>query len=237
MTYVILSKREQDGHSAYLITDYLSDKKLRYEWLFSAFGVEGIVNDILPCLHNSNVSVEALKEHITGDYLKNPYKYLTTDIYRYEGQGFASLNFVMNPKQILQDNAYIDSDNLISDFSMEYLNKIIEYCNDNEIELVLVNPPVTDMQLMECGDYQEFIDCVNEVAEANGLKYYDFSLTKKGALTMELTDYYESAHLNGQGADKFSECVSRILNGELDESAFYDTFAEKLANNPDGTAK
>jgi hypothetical protein len=54
---------------------------------------------------------------------------------------------------------------------------------------------------------------------------------------MEVSDYYDRSHLNSNGADKLSECVSRLLNGELDESAFYDTFAEKLANNPDGTAK
>jgi hypothetical protein len=237
VTYSVVNVKEPGVSQTYEITDYLNDNKLKYEYLFTSFGVEGIVNDILPCLHNSNVSVKALKAHITGDYLKEPYKYLIDDELRYEGQGFVYHNYVMKPQFVFGDAVYIDSDNLISDYAMGYLNKIIEYCNDNDIELVLVNPPVTDVALVESGYYQEFIDCVNDVAEANGLEYWDFSLTKKEALTLSMSDYKNYNHLNGHGAEKFSECVSKVLNGELDESAFYGTFAEKLANNPDGTAE
>jgi hypothetical protein len=237
VTYTTQSIKEPEENGAYIVMDYIDDMKLKYEYLFKSFGVEGVVNGVMPCLHLSNVSGKAFKAHITGEYLKNPYKYVTSDDAWYAGQGFVYKNTTMTSNIVFRDDTYLDYDNLISDFAMEYLNKIFEYCNDNDIELVLVNPPISDVTLVEAGDYQIFIDCVRSVTEANGLEYLDFNLIKKEALTLSMSDYKSYNHLNGRGADKFSECVSKMLNGELDESAFYDTYAEKLANNPDGTAK
>jgi lysophospholipase L1-like esterase len=136
------------------------------------------------------------------------------------------------------NNIYpIDVENPLTDYSWKWLHKIIDYCDEKGIELVLVNVPMPDGQMQADLYYDEYTQYIRNVAQEYGLKYYDFNLTKKGVLTMERSDYDDNSHLNGQGADKFSECVSKILSGELDESAFYDTFAEKLANNPDGTAK
>jgi hypothetical protein len=238
LSYNEMNDTEPNKNAVYLIADYFGDKKFKYEYLFTTFGVEGVINGVLPCLHNSNVGIKAMKAHISGDYKKEPYKYLIAKYREYAGQGFIYYKYSAASSDFsYKDSVYLEPDNLVSDYVMEYLNKIIEYCNDNDIELLLFNAPVTDASLIEAGDYQAFIDCANGVAEANGLEYLDFSLTKEEALTLELSDYKDYGHLNGQGAAKFSECVSKILNGELDKSAFYDTFAEKLANNPDGTAK
>jgi hypothetical protein len=237
MSYAMVEVEEAGaGGNTYIITDYMSDKKLKYEYLSSAFGVEGILKGIMPCLHNSVVSITALKAHITGDYLREPYKYITYEYERYAGQGFVYRNGVIKSDAFGSASA-IDTDNMISDYTMEYLNRIVEYCNDNDIELVLVSTPIPDATLVGAGDYQAYIDYVRSVAEEKGLEYRDFNLLNEDALVLSASDFENNVHLNGRGADKFSESVSRILNGELDESAFYDTFAEKLANNPDGTAK
>jgi hypothetical protein len=237
LTYHVQALKAPEKYATYLAMDYIDDKELKYECLFKSFGVEGLMNGIMPCLHSSSIGFRTIKLLVKGENLENPYEYVTWEDERYAGQGFVYRNTTMTSDFTFDDSVYINPDNLISDYAMGYLNRIIEYCNDNDIGLILVSPPITDVALVESGYYQEFIDCVRKVASANGLEYLDFSLTKKDALSLCMSDYQNYSHLNGQGAEKFSECVSKILNGELDESAFYDTFAEKLANNPDGTAK
>ena len=51
---------------------------------------------------------------------------------------------------------------------------------------------------------------------------------------MDRTDYKDDVHLNGIGAKKFSECISRILNNEITDP-FYNTYEEKTINNHDNT--
>jgi hypothetical protein len=220
----------------YIAADYLTNKKVKYEYLIEEYGVEGAINGLLPVLHSCSLKPSTLKAHLTRDYIKNPYKYLPTDTDEYGGQGYIKGKNTLSEDYVFQSSS-INTEKSLSDYSWKWLKKIIDYCNEKDIELVLVNVPMPDGRLQADLYYEEYTEYIRSVAQEYGLKYYDFNLTKEDVMTMERTDYDDGSHLNGQGADKFSECVSRILNGELDESAFYDTFAEKLANNPDGTAK
>ena len=50
----------------------------------------------------------------------------------------------------------------------------------------------------------------------------------------ERTDYKDEGHLNGAGAEKVSKCIGELICGDI-ANPFYDTFEEKVRNNPDGT--
>jgi hypothetical protein len=237
MYYEMASVAGTSETVTYIVSDYLTNQKVKYEFLLEGYGVEGAVNGLFPVLHGSSLKPSVLKAHLTKDYITNPYKYLPTDTMEYDTQGYVKGKLILSENYEFTVNNYINTEKLLSDYSWKWLRKIIDYCNEKDIELVLVNVPMPDGQLQAGTYYDEYTEYIRNVAQEYGLGYYDFNLTKEGVLTMERSDYYDYTHLNGQGADKFSECVSKVLNGELDESAFYDTFAEKLANNPDGTAK
>jgi hypothetical protein len=237
VAYGVTAAESSTKLANYVVADYLTNQKVKYEFLIEEYGVEGVVNGMLPVLHSCSLKPSTLKAHLTRDYIKNPYKYLPTETDEYSGQGYIKGKGTLAENYVFKSDGSINPEKLVSDYSWKWLKKIINYCNEKGIELVLVNVPMPDGQLQADLYYDEYTEYIRNVAQEYGLKYYDFNLTKSYALTMERSDYDDSSHLNGQGADKFSECVSKILNGELDESAFYDTFAEKLANNPDGTAK
>jgi hypothetical protein len=237
IAYVVTSAQATPKLANYIAADYLTNPKVKFEYLIEEYGVEGAVNGLLPVLHSCSMKPGTLKAHLTRDYIKNPYKYLPTDTEEYSGQGYISGKKTLSESYVFENDYPINVESPITDYSWKWLYKIIDYCNEKGIELVLVNVPMPDGQLQADLYYDEYTAYIKSVAQEYGLKYYDFSLTKEGILTMERTDFNDNSHLNGKGAAKFSECVSKVLNGELDESAFYDTFAEKLANNPDGTAK
>ena len=234
--YTMLQHTEPGLTETYAIADYLKNKSIKYEHLYQAFGLDGIANGILPVLHSCSLDPDTLGNHFTGDYKSNSYKYVTFDNEEYRGQGFV-YNFDVVPDNYVfgLERSAIDPDNLISDFCLEYLNKIIAYCKDSNIELILLVAPMSDGMLMASENYQLYVDAISIMAKENNLQYWDFNLAKRGVLTMDRTDYTDDKHVNGVGAEKISKCISRILNGEIADP-FYNTYEEKIINNPDNTA-
>ncbi|MDO4219292.1 MAG: hypothetical protein Q4C78_04840 [Synergistaceae bacterium] len=223
----------------YLITDYLRNKSVnKWDYLYTAFGIEGILNEFLPFLHGSSFSPRDIKEHITGNYKNNSYKYVSYDNEAYYGQGFVYSFDVLDKNYVFDGKTnYIDPGNLISDFTLNYLFKIIEYCKKHNIELVLVIPPnLPDAALVAAQNFQRYVDAISKIAKDNNIELMNFSLAKKSVLTMERIDYKDHYHLNGLGAEKFSKCFCRIINKEILDP-FYSTYDQKLINNPDDTVQ
>ncbi len=118
----------------------------------------------------------------------------------------------------------------------QYLRKIIEYCEKEQIELVLYSAPVTDYQALLYGDYDLYVNQVRGIAAEYGLEYFDFNLCREEVL--DLTEdklFRDKGHLNIWGAEKFSECFAAFLNGYEEKSLtyedyFYPFYKEKLAN-------
>jgi len=119
----------------------------------------------------------------------------------------------------------------------EYLRKIIEFCEKEEITLTLYCVPFTDYQASLYGDYDRYVDQVREIAGEYELFFYDFNLCKEEVL--DLTDdalFRDKGHLNVYGAEIFSECFADFFNGLKEgslsyEDYFYPTYREKLAHS------
>ncbi|MCQ2523335.1 MAG: hypothetical protein MJ123_03270 [Lachnospiraceae bacterium] len=234
VTYVMQSFKKADKTQTYIIADYLKDRRIKWDYLYDAFGIDGIINGIFPFLHGYTADYKTLKEHIKGTYKNNSYEYVTYDNEAYRGQGFVYSFEAVDEDFVFDEVTYIDPQNPISDFSLKYLDKIITYCRDNNIKLVLVNPPMPDATLSLAKNFQEYVDAINEIAVNNNLEYMDFNLAKEEFLSMERSDYKDCGHLNGVGAGKFSECVCKILAGK-ERDSFYPTYKQKLDNNSDNT--
>ena len=118
----------------------------------------------------------------------------------------------------------------------QYLRKIIEYCKREEIELVLYSAPVTDYQASLYGEYDRYVEQVENIAAEYGLAYYDFNLCREEYL--DLTDdalFRDKGHLNIWGAEIFSEFLAEFFegleNGALSyEQYFHSSYKEKIEN-------
>jgi hypothetical protein len=233
MTYTMQLLEETGERQTVILTDYMKNPLRRVIYAGSVLGAEGVTGTIWPCTHNGVFNQENLRHHLTGDY-KRDYSTIEFGEEGYHGQGYVP-DYLTVPEDFTFTRATeIDPNYPISDFTMKYLKKVIAYCRKHDIRLILADPPMPDGTLVTAGHFQEYIDRVRKIAEENGLEYWEFNLVRDGLLDLDRNDFYDETHLNINGAEKFSALISDILaSGNTD--IFYDTYAEKLEKNSDGT--
>lgn len=113
----------------------------------------------------------------------------------------------------------------------EYLGKIIEYCRDKGIEVVLFCAPVYELNLIAAGQYDSYRQQVQEIAQVYGIEYYDFNIARKEVLPIQQKEYFfDDNHLNSVGAELFTNCFHRVMTASAEERKdfFYASYEEKL---------
>jgi hypothetical protein len=119
----------------------------------------------------------------------------------------------------------------IAEVVLENFERIVEYCNENDIELICVTSPITPyaMQVLHMDVVH---DKLAALFEEYGVTYYDFNMARKDVLPRQNTDYGDSeGHMGGELAEKYSEVLAKVLSdhetGNVDRSKyFYDTFEQ-----------
>lgn len=99
----------------------------------------------------------------------------------------------------------------ISDMGREYLQKIIDLCNDEGIGLVLFCAPYPESE-EECAQQNS----VSDLAADNGVTYIDFNRTYSDIGIDFDTDFRDGNHLNNSGADKVTAYLENYLNKNYD---------------------
>jgi hypothetical protein len=92
------------------------------------------------------------------------------------------------------------------DYQLEYFDKIVTYCQENNLELVLFKTPKVSWRS------SDFVQ-VQELADQYGLEYMDFnqqSLLEEIGFDLD-TDMKDKDHLNLSGAEKLSRYLSDYL--------------------------
>ena len=101
--------------------------------------------------------------------------------------------------------------NELSEFSVEYYDKMIEECRSRGIEVMcMLTPKVCDAAV-----YKANWPKMQEYFESRGVKYInycEYDKIKQMGLNM-YEDYADNAHLNAYGAVKFSTVVGQDLKG------------------------
>ncbi|MCD8051626.1 MAG: hypothetical protein LUE89_08115 [Clostridiales bacterium] len=115
------------------------------------------------------------------------------------------------------DRMIIDNDdpegNLreLYDYQLEYLVKIVDYCQENDIELVLFKTPKFSWIGSDSAQVQA-------LADQYGLTYLDYNweeMLNSFDFNLE-TDMKDYDHLSTLGADKFSDCLADYLTANYD---------------------
>ena len=93
----------------------------------------------------------------------------------------------------------------ISEKSLDYFERIISLCREEEIPLILVKTPTVDLKR-----YQPYCNAVEQIAAQEGLAFYNFNeMGEETGITGE--DFYFDTHLNLAGARKLSRSLAEIL--------------------------
>ncbi len=102
------------------------------------------------------------------------------------------------------------ADYRFGDNAYYYLDKMVELCEKNDVELVLVKAPSLYPYWYEQWDQQ-----MEEYAKAHDLKYYNFlEVTDEIGLDFNTDTYDSGLHLNLSGAEKMSAYFGKILTDE-----------------------
>ncbi|MEX1307255.1 MAG: hypothetical protein AB1Z19_01855 [Eubacteriales bacterium] len=128
----------------------------------------------------------------------------------YKGKGF-----VYSEAEVSED--YLVHSNLLhgydyqgaSKVQMAYLAKIIDVCEKNDINLVLVTTPFPKYSLSLADNYSLFTQEMNEISAAYDIPYIDYNLSED--IIFDDSLFADSDHLNGKGAEKLGALLISYL--------------------------
>ena len=132
--------------ACYLLADHMDWRSPnRYAYLSEMGGLAAYADLLLPARHGiaSPSSMPALwKAKLTDGYTPDSYGYVT---YPDSGEAYRGRGFVYTtgiPQDGFATLLNVDADAPLSDFGWEYLNKITDFCAENDIRLVLFTAPL-----------------------------------------------------------------------------------------------
>ena len=108
------------------------------------------------------------------------------------------------------------SEDRINSNVRKHFEMIVDYCKDNNIELVCITEPITPTSV-EKGPVREADTYFANLCSSLGVTYIDYNLVKKEYLEVSDSDFSDwEGHMNGALAEKFSDLLGKTLAGLLD---------------------
>lgn len=149
----------------------------------------------------------------------------------YMGKGFCfryRINDVPgNPEytQTMKRNANKELDTTV----IEQFNQLVDYCNENNIQIVCVESPITPDAFKDA-EVHKAVTKLKELFNSYGIAYYDFNKALMSVLPRDDSSYVDAeGHMYGELAGRYSEVLAQVLKedatGSLDErDYFYDSY-------------
>ena len=238
--YRDIPKEREDFQMEYIycVTDYMENNWNRFEFLVKATGYERYVDSFLIPSRYGNYLLD-LKRFERVIKSKRNDAYVNYDMPEslkntfYKGAMF-NVGQSGNPNMVGKLEEYEISaikEDVLSEYSLECLDKIVELCKEEGIRLVLVTTPFTDLFLKSIGNYDVFYNYMRTYAKQNEIEFYDFNLCKTEVLDFQREDFTDTHHLSGVGNEKYSRVFAEVMSDysqEEREALFYDSVEEKM---------
>lgn len=217
-------------------TDYMQPSLNKLDFLFSMRDTEYFGDTLFPFLRFRNYLfdyqwVERMVKTKQQDEYKN---FEFSNVYAvYEGKGYYRTTRRMTEEDLRLHRDTFPYQMSITEDAELYLRKIIEFCQEEGIRIVLFSSPMHDLRLVSTENYDGYIDSIKAITEEyEGVLYYDFNLSKPEYFQWNnLGLFYNNDHLNEDGAAVFTTFFYKVVSGKPEENQeyFYSSYAEKLA--------
>lgn len=146
----------------------------------------------------------------------------------YAGRGWRSFSSKYKGRERKSNydmNVWVDESNVLEE-GRYYFEKIIDFCEKKEIELILVAPPFTQDFIDGAGNMEGFYQFVKKIADDHGVSFYDFSLHKERKEIFKNNLFRDVNHLNKNGAAAFCELLIEVEQSDDPRMYFYESYAE-----------
>lgn len=234
---------KRDGFKAeYIVSNGIKDFKIKTDYLLHCSSPKYYFNSILPIgkdklmtLNPKTIS-DKIKSLLSREYFK--YQYVD------DGSEYAGKGCVLDLEEIPDGGYSNDSKesfipvSTISDDWKNTLDKIINLCRKNEIELIMFSMPCSDFYLNERGNYDEYYSFCRDFVNERGFAYYDFNLAKPELFSAVDSDYHDDNHFSKKGVYKWTDTFCDFFGSKYKEENalekyFYSSYAQKMEEMPD----
>ena len=139
-------------------------------------------------------------------------------------------------ERMVYDNDEPDTDLTMNSEELSYMNKIVSFCEEKGISLVLIKTPRYDWSITKHQQVQAY-------AEKNGIEFLDFSSKEMlEAVGLDVgKDFMDIKHLNIDGAVKLSDYLGAYLAEQYEPTDFrnvagydelnYEKYCERLEDS------
>lgn len=122
-------------------------------------------------------------------------------------------------------------DTKIKEESLNYFDKIIKLCKNNDIRVIFVVTPVTERMILEYSNLDDIFSQYIDLAKEYNCEYYDFNLDKhRKKLYSEESSFYDNTHMSDSGAEIFSNRLTEIIEdvdrGNNVSNYFFNSYTE-----------
>lgn len=219
----------KDQWSVYILTDYMKNSINKFDFLYASGGLTTVFNGYISArrnIENTNIPDNLSSRNIVLE----DYSTVTFENEEYRGDGFVysyeTLDIVNMPLKINSESELNKTP--ISKFSYYYLMKIIEFCEEKNIELVLVDQPMPREFLNSINGYDSYVHYMYKLANEYNIKYLNFNCYQEPT-GLSIYDYKDWDHLNGHGAEIYTTLFCNTIqklesNEDLATELFSDSY-------------
>lgn len=181
---------------------------LKYEYIAKAFSLDDIYYGLLPfTYYNNNItlSVENIKSKLSDDYRSCSYDY-DGFVEKYEGMGYIPYRY--DPVGDLSLDPAINLSKEHDPQAFEYLGKIIEFCEEKDINLFFMEMPISQRAYEQEEPYAVSIrNEIRKIAEDKNVPYINLNELVENKILTD-SDFYVAEHLNINGSKKVTEVLA-----------------------------
>lgn len=176
-----------------------------------------------------NLSVKLTKAYIIGDdsSIQNTYSIIgAVGSFEYKGRGF---RYGLKKSGIEWPSWYFNKDD-VKEENLEAFKKIVQYCKNNNIELICVQSALPPYRLQN-ENMDEVHEYFTELCGKYNVPFYDLNYLKEEYLSRTDDDYVDlDGHMMGELADRQSTVLGQILVSENKDAFFYDNYNDVLTH-------
>lgn len=152
---------------------------------------------------------DTLKQKLTNDYDVSNFK---GEAQEYHENGFIE-RYPVDTSQLKENSLIQFSEAELKETNIEYLDKLIQLCKENDIEFIAATMPLPAVTLVKYQDnYNEAWDYFTKYFDDKGVEYYNFNREYYQSFSHDLADYTDyDGHMNGESAREFSSMFGQML--------------------------
>lgn len=121
-------------------------------------------------------------------------------------------------------------ENLVDEKSKMALEDMIQFCKDQNMQIVLVTMPVGDALFYQNAGISGAHEYIGRIAKENGIEYLDFNLWRDREKENVDGQMADNVHIMSELSEKLSHIVGKVMNGEKPQKYLYNTVAEAREN-------